>query len=110
MKPLSLADRRSMASFSGMHRVAVSVMMMVAVLLAGGGAGLAQQGAAPFHGDIEKLAKQNRDFRRVLFTGAHTQVVAMSIPSGQDIGAEAHPSISVLLRRKGRGERGRGKP
>ena len=83
--------------------------MMVAFVLGGSGSGLAQPGAVPFHGDIEKLAKQNRDFRRVLFTGAHTQVVAMSIPSGQDIGAEAHPVESVLLlRRRGRGERGRG--
>jgi hypothetical protein len=59
-----------------MHRVAVSLMMMLAFVLGGGGSGLAQERAAPFHGDIEKLAKQNRDFRRVLFTGEGESVVA----------------------------------
>ena len=44
----------------------------------------------PFHGDIEKLTEQSSDFRRVLFTGAHTQVVAMSIAAGEDIGDEVH--------------------
>lgn len=76
---------------------------MMAFLL-GGGAVLAQQGAGPFHGDIEKLATQNRDFRRVLFTGAHTQVVAMSIPPGQDIGAEAHPVDQCFFFVDGEGE------
>jgi mannose-6-phosphate isomerase-like protein (cupin superfamily) len=93
-----------MAIFVGMSRGAVSVMVMVALLLAGGGAGLAQQGPAPFHGDIEKLAKQNRDFRRVLFTGAHTQVVAMSIAAGQDIGAESHPVDQCFFFVEGEGE------
>ena len=78
--------------------------MMVALLLGVGGSGWAQQGPAPFHGDIEKLAKQNRDFRWVLFTGAHTQVVAMSIPSGQDIGAEAHPVNQCFFFVEGEGE------
>jgi mannose-6-phosphate isomerase-like protein (cupin superfamily) len=84
-------------------RIAVLSFVMVAVVL-GGGPGFAQQGAAPFHGDIEKLTKQNRDFRRVPFTGAHTQVVAMSIPPGQDIGAEAHAVDQCFFFVDGEGE------
>ncbi len=87
-----------------MHRAVVSLTMVAALLLGSGGSGLAEQSPAPFHGDIEKLAKQNRDFRRVLFTGAHTQVVAMSIPPGQDIGAEAHPVDQCFFFVDGEGE------
>jgi mannose-6-phosphate isomerase-like protein (cupin superfamily) len=43
----------------------------------------------PFRGDIDRLARQNTDFRRVLFTAGHVQIVAMSIPPNDDIG----PSI-----------------
>ena len=65
---------------------------IVAVMAVGGGLEAAERGSAvkPFHGDIEKLTEQNADFRRVLFTGAHTQVVAMSIAAGEEIGDEVH--------------------
>ncbi len=44
----------------------------------------------PFIGDIETLAEQNQDFRHVLYTGTHSQLVAMAIPVGEDIGEERH--------------------
>jgi len=46
---------------------------------------------------IEHQAKQNEYFRRVLATGEHTQVVIMSIPSGGEIGLEAHPDNDQVL-------------
>lgn len=52
--------------------------------------GVAQ--APIFKGDFEDLAEQNTDFRRVLFTGKNLQVVAMSIPGGEEIGEEVHKS------------------
>lgn len=78
---------------------------MAAVLIGGGGGrGFAQQRPTPFQGDIEKLTKQNSDFRHVLFTGAHTQVVAMSIPAGQDIGDEVHAVDQCFFFVDGEGE------
>ena len=61
-------------------------------LLAAGDRGNAQPAPTPlaFQGDVEKLAKQNGDFRRVLFTGGHVQIVAMSLPPEEDIGPEVH--------------------
>jgi mannose-6-phosphate isomerase-like protein (cupin superfamily) len=76
-----------------MRFLATAVMgATIAVLMSGGSATAAEPTATarPFHGDIEKLTEQNSDFRRVLFTGAHTQVVAMSVAAGQDIGDEVH--------------------
>ena len=47
--------------------------------------------------DLVRQAKEGQDFRRVLATGAHTQVVIMSIPPGGDIGAEVHPETDQVL-------------
>lgn len=44
----------------------------------------------PFRGNIDKLTQQNNDFRRVLFTGANVQIVAMSLREKEDIGEEVH--------------------
>jgi mannose-6-phosphate isomerase-like protein (cupin superfamily) len=40
--------------------------------------------------DLESLAVANRDFRRVLYTGEFCQLVVMSLPPGEAIGAERH--------------------
>ena len=40
--------------------------------------------------DIESATLQNRDYRRVLFTGRNTQLVLMSLAPGEDIGLETH--------------------
>lgn len=58
-----------------------------------------------FINDIESLTKENPDFRRVLYTGKHLQLVLMSIPPGGDIGEEVHPDRDQFFRiEKGRGE------
>jgi mannose-6-phosphate isomerase-like protein (cupin superfamily) len=51
----------------------------------------------PFIGDIEQLAEDNTDFRRVLFTGAHTQVVTMRLAPREEIGLERHQVDQVFL-------------
>jgi mannose-6-phosphate isomerase-like protein (cupin superfamily) len=43
-----------------------------------------------FHEDIEKLAKYNNDFRRVVFTGPNSQLVLMCIQPGEELGEERH--------------------
>ena len=40
--------------------------------------------------DIESLAVRNNDFRRVLYTAQHCQLVLMALEPGEEIGAEVH--------------------
>ncbi len=47
--------------------------------------------------DIKKLTKENTNFRTVLHTGVHCQIVAMSIPVGEDIGVESHDGVDQIL-------------
>ena len=55
--------------------------------------------------NIQQLALENNDFRRVLFTNKHSQVVLMSILPGEDIGREVHKLVDqVLVFVKGAGE------
>lgn len=37
------------------------------------------------------------DFRRVLWTGEHTQLVVMTIPPGEEIGSEVHKGNDQIL-------------
>ena len=39
----------------------------------------------------------NEAFRSVRFTGRHTQVVAMTLQPGEDIGSEVHPDNDQVL-------------
>jgi mannose-6-phosphate isomerase-like protein (cupin superfamily) len=48
--------------------------------------------------DIEQLTLENRDFRRVLYTGPHSQLVAMSLRTGEEIGLEVHPENDQFFR------------
>ena len=50
-----------------------------------------------FADDIKKLTKENTNFRKVLHTGTHSQIVAMSIPVGEDIGEETHFNTDQML-------------
>lgn len=50
-----------------------------------------------FHDDIKKLAKENDNFRKVLFTGPKSQLVVMSIQVGGEIGEETHTDIDQIL-------------
>ncbi len=48
--------------------------------------------------DIEKLTVENTDFRRVLYTGGHLQLVLMTLPPGCDIGSEVHADRDQFFR------------
>lgn len=49
-------------------------------------------------GDIVEQAKGNRDFRRVLHTGTHLQLVLMTLPPGEEIGEEVHEHTDQFFR------------
>ena len=51
-----------------------------------------------FHNNIETLTTGNSDFRRVLYTGGHLQLVLMTLPPGCDIGAEVHEDRDQFFR------------
>ena len=58
-----------------------------------------------FIGDIEHRTEANRDFRRVLYTGPHMQLVLMSLDPGEDIGEEVHETTDQFFRvEEGKGE------
>ncbi len=42
-------------------------------------------------------AERSDDFRRVLWTGRHSQLVVMTIPPGGEIGQEVHPHTDQIL-------------
>jgi mannose-6-phosphate isomerase-like protein (cupin superfamily) len=55
--------------------------------------------------NIEKRTVGNEDFRRVLYTGAHLQLVLMTLPPGCDIGEEVHEDRDQFFRiEEGEGE------
>ncbi|MCX7326407.1 MAG: cupin domain-containing protein [Hyphomicrobiales bacterium] len=58
-----------------------------------------------FIDDIEERAKDNDDFRHVLYTGKHLQLVLMSLQPGEEIGAEVHKVRDQFFRvEKGKGK------
>jgi mannose-6-phosphate isomerase-like protein (cupin superfamily) len=58
-----------------------------------------------FVADIEELTENNSDFRHVLYTGKHLQLVLMSLLPGEDIGEEVHANRDQFFRiEKGKGE------
>lgn len=55
--------------------------------------------------DIEGRTEDNRDFRRVVYTGKHLQLVLMSIPVDGEIGEEIHDEGDQFFRvEEGEGE------
>lgn len=52
--------------------------------------------------DINQQAIDNDNFRKVIETGEHTQVVIMSIPPDGEIGEEVHEDNDQLLISGGR--------
>lgn len=57
-----------------------------------------------FFGDLKELTKENEDFRHVLFTGTHAQLVMMTIQPGDEIGNEVHLVDQILYVVEGEGE------
>ena len=48
--------------------------------------------------NIEKDTLSNGNFRKVLYTGEHIQLVLMSLEPGEDIGKEIHEGIDQFIR------------
>lgn len=51
-----------------------------------------------FFGNIEKETKENSAFRKVLYTGAHLQLVLMSLNPAEEIGMEVHEENDQFFR------------
>jgi mannose-6-phosphate isomerase-like protein (cupin superfamily) len=55
--------------------------------------------------NIEKDTLENGNFRKVLYTSKHSQLVLMSLKPGEEIGLEVHPDNDQFFRiEKGRGK------
>jgi mannose-6-phosphate isomerase-like protein (cupin superfamily) len=54
--------------------------------------------------DIEDLAVKNEDFRRVLYTAKHCQLVVMALRPKEEIGAEIHKLDQFFRVEEGTGE------
>ncbi|NLB12348.1 cupin domain-containing protein [Candidatus Dojkabacteria bacterium] len=48
--------------------------------------------------DIEEKTLDNNNFREVLYTGKHMQLVVMSLKPGEDIGEEIHDHVDQFFR------------
>jgi mannose-6-phosphate isomerase-like protein (cupin superfamily) len=51
-----------------------------------------------FAGNIEKDTIENKNFRKVLYTGKHCQLVLMSLQPKEEIGLETHPQNDQFFR------------
>jgi mannose-6-phosphate isomerase-like protein (cupin superfamily) len=55
--------------------------------------------------NIETLTVENNNFRKVLYTGQHMQLVLMSLKPGEEIGLETHTENDQFFRfEKGQGK------
>ena len=54
--------------------------------------------------DIERLAVKNDDFRRVLYTANHCQLVVMALKPSEEIGMEVHKLDQFFRVEEGTGE------
>lgn len=79
-----------------MRRIAPLLIAVTALWFVPGGSAQETR-ATPFVGDIDQLAEDNDDFRRVLHTSSHLQLVVMSIPPGESIGRETHQGREQCL-------------
>ncbi len=51
-----------------------------------------------FKSNIENETLGNNDFRHVLYTGKHSQLVLMNLKPGEEIGEEVHKTIDQFFR------------
>lgn len=55
--------------------------------------------------NIEKETLDNENFRKVLFTATHSQLVVMTLKPNEDIGSEVHMDVDQFIRvEKGEGK------
>jgi mannose-6-phosphate isomerase-like protein (cupin superfamily) len=57
-----------------------------------------------YYTNIEKDTLENKNFRKVLYTGAYLQLVLMSLKPGEDIGIEVHGVDQFFRFEKGEGK------
>lgn len=58
-----------------------------------------------YNANIEKDTLENTNFRKVLYTAKHCQLVLMSLKPGEEIGMEVHPDNDQFFRfEKGQGK------
>ena len=58
-----------------------------------------------FHSNIEKATVENGNFRKVLYSAKHCQLVLMSLKAKEEIGMEVHPDNDQFFRfEKGQGK------
>jgi mannose-6-phosphate isomerase-like protein (cupin superfamily) len=58
-----------------------------------------------FHSNIEKLTLDNENYRKVLYTGRHSQLVLMCLQPKEEIGMEVHAGNDQFFRfEKGEGK------
>jgi mannose-6-phosphate isomerase-like protein (cupin superfamily) len=58
-----------------------------------------------FNTNIEKVTLENDNFRKVLYTGKHSQLVLMSLVPNEEIGMEVHKDNDQFFRfEKGQGK------
>ena len=55
-------------------------------------------GQEPYVVDIEKITKQNTDFRQTKWTGKNLQLTLMSIKTGGEVGLEVHQDVDQFIR------------
>ncbi len=61
--------------------------------------------AKGFAQNIEDLTAQNTNFRKVIYTAHHSQLVVMNLKPNEEIGVETHPDNDQFLRiEKGQGK------
>lgn len=53
---------------------------------------------AGYVGNIEEVTEQNSSFRKVIYTGVHTQLVVMALNPGEEIGEEVHAQVDQFFR------------
>ncbi|MCX6785766.1 MAG: cupin domain-containing protein [Candidatus Komeilibacteria bacterium] len=51
-----------------------------------------------YHGNIEQITLDNENFRQVLYTAKHSQLVAMSLKPNEEIGEEIHEESDQFFR------------
>ncbi len=51
-----------------------------------------------YHVELEQATLDNNNFRKVLFTGPKSQLVLMSLLSGEEIGMEVHDDHDQFIR------------
>ena len=54
-----------------------------------------------YKGNIEKDTLKNKNFRKVLYTSAYSQLVLMSLKPKEEIGLETHPENDQFMRFEG---------